>query len=298
MAMKEQFSKAGDGLLVRAAGKINLSLLVAGKREDGYHDIESIMAKVDWYDEIFIEHGQKAGIELICRGPYPAPEGEENLVYKAAKLILKTTGKTDGVKLTLTKNIPVGSGLGSGSSDAAATLTGINRILKLGIGKRELGGLATKLGSDAAFFLDGPLALCTGRGEKVKKLDEYEFSALLVVPNVSVSTKRVYENYQHDETKYKRLHEEINLYIEKKRIDLICGMCTNMLQESCFALHPELKELKKMIESLGVRQVCLSGSGSSMFCIINGRNKEGVNNRDKLEQKLGCRSIIVNNNNW
>ncbi|MCJ7729742.1 MAG: 4-(cytidine 5'-diphospho)-2-C-methyl-D-erythritol kinase [Sedimentisphaerales bacterium] len=371
MAENEQFTKVGDGLLVRAPGKINLSLLVAGKREDGYHDIETIMAKINWFDEILIEPGDKAGIELICQGPYQVPEGEENLVYKAAKLILETVGqktenggqrtedggrrtedagqrtplrpegytgqaedpaspgglrragrgqktedggqntedgglktedggrRTEGIRLTLTKHIPAGSGLGSGSSDAAATLMGINKFFKLGLGKRELAGLAAKLGSDVAFFLDGPLALCTGRGEKVKKLAKCEFRVLLIVPNVSVSTQRVYENYRHDDAKYRRLREEINVYIEKKRIDLICSMGANMLQESCFELHTELGELKKRIESLGVRPVCLSGSGSSMFSIINNSNEEGVNGyRDKLERDYGCKSIIVNNNSW
>jgi 4-diphosphocytidyl-2-C-methyl-D-erythritol kinase len=298
--MSEQFSKAGDGLLVRAPGKINLSLLVAGKRPDGYHDIETIMAKINWYDEILIEHGQKAGIELICRGQYKVPEGEGNLVYKAAKLIFDTAGHTENVRLTLTKNIPAGSGLGSGSSDAAATLMGINRFFKLGLSKRKLSGLAAKLGSDVAFFLDGPLAMCTARGEKVKKLSRYEFSALLIVPDVSVSTKRGYANYRHDAASYDRLHKKISAYIDKKRIDLVCQMCANMLEESCFELHPELAELKKKIKSLGIRPICLSGSGSSMFCIIDRNNEERVKvYRDKLKRDYGCRGIIiVNNNGW
>ena len=315
--MSEQFTKVGDGLLVRAPGKINLSLLIAGKREDGYHNIESIMAKIDWFDEIVIEQKTEDGgqrtedgiknIELICKGVYKVPEGEENLVYKAAKEILKIKNqkvessewKNKRLKITLTKNMPAGSGLGSGSSDAAATLMGINEFLKLGMGKKELVELAAKLGSDMAFFLDGPIALCTGRGEKVKKLAKCEFGALLIVPNVSVSTKRVYENYRHDEAKYKRLREEINVYIEKKRIDLICSMGANMLQESCFELHPELGVLKKRIESMGVRPVCLSGSGSSLYCIINNINDKGVKTyRDRIEQEFGCRSIILNNNSW
>jgi 4-diphosphocytidyl-2-C-methyl-D-erythritol kinase len=332
--MSEQFTKVGEGLLVRAPGKINLSLLVKGKRADGYHDIESIMAKIDWYDEILIEHGKSdtAGqgtedggqknvqypipnvecpsetiVELICKGEYKVPEGEGNLVYKAAEEILKIKNKkaksneerNKRLKITLTKHIPAGSGLGSGSSDAAATLMGINKFLRMDLGQKELARLAAKLGSDVAFFLNGPMALCTGRGEKIKKLEESEFRVFLVVPDVSISTKRVYENYRHDEVKYRRLSEEINIYIEKKRIDLICGMCANMLEESCFEMHPELGVLKKKIESLGIRPVGLSGSGSSMFCIINNRNEEGVKTyRDKLEQELGCKSYIVNNNSW
>ncbi len=165
MVDKEQFETLGDGLLVRAPAKINLSLLVAGKRPDGFHELETIMAKINWYDEILIEPGQKAGIELICNGPQWAPAGEENLVYRAAGILLKNRGFSDDIKITLTKNIPAGSGLGSASSDAAATLIGLNQYLELQLPNRRLAKLAPKLGSDVAFFLGGPLAFCTGKGE-------------------------------------------------------------------------------------------------------------------------------------
>jgi 4-diphosphocytidyl-2-C-methyl-D-erythritol kinase len=332
MATSKQFTKAGDGLLVRAPGKINLSLLVAGKRPDGYHELETIMAKINWYDEILIEKvardsclvtrsDDEPGIELICKGPYEVPEGEDNLVYKAARLILdcglrsafvKTpAGKISdfseqkaGLRITLTKNIPAGTGLGSGSSDAAGTLMGVNRFLKLGFSRKKLMELAAKLGSDVAFFLGGPLAMCTGRGEKVKKIDKCEFGVLLIVPDVNVSTQRVYANHRHDSAKYGRLHKEISGYIKKKRIDLVCELCANMLQESCFELNTNLRELKKRIERTGIRPLCLSGSGSSMYCVINKGNEEKIkayrNNSaaSKLARDFSFRSIIVNNNSW
>ena len=341
MAMSEQFEKRGDGLLVRAPGKINLSLLVKGKRPDGYHELETIMAKINWYDEILIEKKTEDGrrktedrgrknvqypisndkcrsetdIELICKGPYKVPEGKDNLVYKAAKLILDSAGQAPPynstgwkpvpqIKITLTKNMPAGTGLGSGSSDAAGTLMGINRFLRMGFGRKKLMELAAKLGSDVAFFLGGPLAMCTGRGEKVKKIDKCEFGVLLIVPDVNVSTQRVYANYRHDSAKYGRLHKGISGYIKKKRIDLVCELCANMLQESCFELNTKLRELKKRIERAGIRPVCLSGSGSSMYCVINKGNEERVkayrNNSaaSKLARDFSFRSIIVNNNSW
>jgi 4-diphosphocytidyl-2-C-methyl-D-erythritol kinase len=357
MATSKQFTKAGDGLLVRAPGKINLSLLVAGKRPDGYHELETIMAKINWYDEILIEKNlecriknaeirkegtqgirksgnreggsqniehstsnaehrtnEKPVIELICKGPYEVPAGEDNLVYKAAKLILdcglriadfNNAGKMPAtLRITLTKNMPAGTGLGSGSSDAAGTLMGINRFLRMGFGKKKLMELAAQLGSDVAFFLGGPLAMCTGRGEKVKKIDKCEFGVLLIVPDVNVSTQRVYVNYRHDSAKYGRLHKEISGYIKKKRIDLVCELCANMLQESCFELHPELEELKKRIERAGIRPLCLSGSGSSMYCVINKGNEERIeayrNNSaaSELARDFSCGNVIVNNNSW
>jgi 4-diphosphocytidyl-2-C-methyl-D-erythritol kinase len=203
------------------------------------------------------------------------------------------------LKITLTKNIPAGTGLGSGSSDAAGTLMGINRFLKLGFSKKKLMELATKLGSDVAFFLGGPLAMCTGRGEKVQKLPKSEFRVFLIVPAVNVSTKRVYENYRHNSAEYERLHREINGYIKKKRIDLVGELCANMLQESCFELNTKLRELKKGIEGTGIRPLCLSGSGSAMYCIIDKGNEEKiVTYQNKLAREFDCKSIILNNNSW
>jgi 4-diphosphocytidyl-2-C-methyl-D-erythritol kinase len=300
MIDKDQFETLGNGLLVRAPAKINLSLLIASKRPDGFHEIETIMAKVNWYDEILIQQSPKNGIELCCTGPQWAPDGEENLVYKAAKLFMNTFGQGANTKITLTKNIPAGSGLGSASSDAAATLLGLNKYLDLQLPNAELAKLAVQLGSDVAFFLDGPLAFCTGKGEKIKKLDEnFVFLALLVLPDVSASTKEVYANYEHNPALYKKLHNQINDLLAKNRIDLVQKMCANMLETSCFSLYKELADLKAKIESSGSRPLCLSGSGSTMFYIIdNGDIEKGRAYQIILEKQTACKSVIVSNNKW
>ncbi|OEU66271.1 MAG: 4-(cytidine 5'-diphospho)-2-C-methyl-D-erythritol kinase [Desulfobacterales bacterium PC51MH44] len=299
MNSKEQFETVKEGLLVLAPAKINLSLLIAGKRPDGFHDIETVMAKVDFYDEILIEPGNKKGIELVCKGPHWAPEGKDNLVYQACEMLLNSRQSAD-IKITLTKNIPAGSGLGSASSDAAATLIGIDKYLEFGLGNRQLAKLAERLGSDVAFFLDGPLALCTGKGEKITKITKnFVFSALLILPDVSVSTKKVYANYQHSSDVYKKLSVGINSYIEKNRIDLVSEMRTNMLEISCFSLYRELAELKARIESSGIGPLCLSGSGSALFFIIDSTEPEkALKNQLKNTKNIGCTTIIVSNNRW
>jgi len=300
MDSREQITTVGDGILVLAPAKINLSLLIAGKRPDGFHEIETIMAKVDWYDEILIQPSRQTGIELICRGLNWAPAGDDNLVYKAAKSLLESCSMKPDVRITLTKNIPAGTGLGSASSDAAATLIGINHYCKLYLDQKNLFESAAELGSDVAFFLDGPLAFCTGKGEKVKKIDEiFNFMALLILPDVSVSTEKVYANYRHNRQLYKKLNIRIKRHLLKNRIDLAVKMCTNMLAESCFDLEESLAELKKNIESLGIGPCCLSGSGSAMFCIIeSGDEDEAREGMRKLADKIGCKSIIVRNNRW
>jgi len=300
MVAKEQFETTGEGLLVRAPAKINLSLLIAGQRPDGFHEIETVMAKVTWYDELLVQQGIKPGIELICKGPYWAPAGEENLIYQACRLLLERSCSQADVKITLTKNIPAGSGLGSASSDAAAALLGVSRFLRLGFDKAQLAEPAVSLGSDVAFFLNGPLAFCSGKGEKIKQIDKiFNFLALIIAPDVSVSTKEVYDNYKHNQSLYKRLKSCINDNIRKNRIDLASKMCANMLQPSCFHLFKGLAEFKAEVESLGLAPVCLSGSGAAMFYIFdNVDEKKAFEYRDKLQEKISCKSIIVTNNRW
>jgi len=300
MVDEEQLETVGDGLLVRAPAKINLSLLIAGKRPDGFHEIETIITKVDFLDKLLIQKNLKPGIELVCKGPYEAPQGKENIVYKACEILLDSCGSEADLKITLTKNVPAGAGLGSASSDAAAALIGLNQFLRLAVDKNKLVELAATLGSDVPFFLDGPLALCTGRGEKIRRLSEnFNFLALLILPNISVSTKKVYANYRHNSALYENLRAEINGLLQKNRIDLIVKMCTNMLEISCFSLYEGLAALKAKTEALGIGPLCLSGSGSGMFCIMDSAEQQRAKQyKTKLEEKLGCKSVIVRNNRW
>jgi len=297
---KEQFALFDDKLLVRAAAKINLSLLVGDNRPDGYHEVDTIMAKVNWYDELTFEQGKKEGIELLCTGDCRAPAGAENLVFQACQSACETAAVRPRIKVTLRKNIPAGSGLGSASSDAAAALLGINRFTELGLSEGQLFELGVELGSDVGFFLSGPLARCTGRGERIRKIEQnFDFLALLILPGINVSTKMVYDDYEYDADVYKKLNGKINSYITKNRIDLIVQMCANMLEGTCFRLHSELGKLKSCVESLGITPVCLSGSGGAMFYIVQGKDKEKAKQyQQMLQDRVDCKSVIVNNNRW
>ena len=300
LSHKKQFERCGDRLVVRAPGKINLSLLIAGKREDGFHEIDTIMAKIALYDKLIFESGRSDGVELVCQGDYWAPEGRDNLVFRAVEAAFEAAGTTASVKVTLCKNMPAGSGLGSASSDAATALLGINRFCDLGLSREVLVRLAAKLGSDVVFFLDGPLARCRGRGEIVEKIiQNFDFSVVLLLPNVSVSTKMVYESYRHDVSIYEKLYGEINGYIEKSRFDLVGVVCANMLQKSCFQIYGELSQLKKRIENIGLNPLALSGSGSAMYYLLRGCDKGRIEQlASEVKAKTGCNSVIVNNNRW
>jgi len=300
MIYKEQFSEIANGLIVRAPAKINLSLVITGKRDDGFHGIETLMTKVNFYDEIFIEPAEKDGIELICTGPQWAPQNKDNLVYKAAEMLLGQCGIKPRIKLTLKKNIPAGTGLGSASSDGAATLTGIKKFLDLKITPEKIHEIASSLGSDVPFFLGGPLAFCTGKGEKIKKIGEkFDFSAILILSDINSSTAKVYDNYRHNAELYKQLSEKINVLMDKNRIDLIIKMCTNMLEKSCFDLHEELAKLKLRIESIGLKPLCLSGSGSVMYFFVGDEPRKIAEKYQlDIKKKTGCESIIVSSNRW
>ncbi len=300
MIDRSQITTIGNGVLVLAPAKINLSLLIAGKRPDGFHEIETIMAKVNWYDEILIEPGRKSGIELVCRGPHRAPQGRDNLVWRAAEMLLNNYPSGPDIRITLTKNIPAGTGLGSASSDAAATLIGLRHYLRTGLEAKDLLEPATELGSDVPFFLGGPLSICRGKGEKIEKVEQnLEFTALIALPDVSISTKKVYANYRHRPDLYEKLSRQINTLLRQNRIDLVAKMCVNMLEQSCFELDGSLARLKEKSESLNIGSFCLSGSGSAMFCIIEcGEQVKAEGIKRRFAEKVGCKCILVANNRW
>jgi 4-diphosphocytidyl-2-C-methyl-D-erythritol kinase len=297
--LKPQFEYTNNTLLARAPAKINLYLLVADKRPDGFHNIETLMSKVTFYDELFFEAGRAEGIELVCNGLW-SPAGEDNLVYKACDIFYRTINKKPSVKVILVKNIPAGSGLGGASSDAATTLLALNKLHNQLLNSSELHKLTEHLGSDVAFFLSSPQALCSGRGEKITKVDNnFSFLSLVILSGISVSTKTVYENFQVDLLRFEALKEQIKPLLLKNRVDLVQKMCANMLAKTCFALNNELALLKTEIEKICGLPALLSGSGSALFVVLGVKDyhKAMILQRE-IESSLDCNSIIVFNNQW
>jgi len=296
----KQYESIPNGLLVNAPAKINLSLLIAGKRKDGFHEIETIMSKIAWYDQIKIEHRKQKGIELVCEGSCWAPQDDSNLVIKAARLLEKECNIELSLKLTLIKNIPAGTGLGSASSDCAATLLGINKLCELNLENDKICELAGILGSDIPFFIGKNLAYCTGRGEIITEISvNFPFTCLLLTPDISISTVSVYKNYSHNEQKYSRLSGLIHPNIEKKNVDLIAKMCANMLQQSCYQLNSDLAKLHNDIISLKIERLCLSGSGSALYMLFHNSEIElAYKYQQILNDHIGCKSILVNDSRW
>ncbi len=256
-----------------APAKINLWLEVLDERADGYHNLRTIMQTVDLSDKLRLRCRRDGSINLRSECS-ELPEPEDNLVTRAARLLQQRTGTSMGADIELTKNIPIGAGLGGGSSDCAATLMALRRLWGLDCGRDLLEKIAAELGSDIPFFLYGGTALCEGRGEIVSPLEvKRQFDYTLILPEVSISTPDVYEAYEPALTK---TGAEISICtvqraLESGKTELLAQSLHNDLQKTAFQHNREIRHTVELIESLLPCPECLgyslSGSGAAFFAV-------------------------------
>lgn len=262
---------------LKAYAKINLFLEVVSRRPDGYHELVTIFQTINLCDEIGLSpHENK--ITLTCSDP-SLPIDSKNLAYRAAELLQKESQTKSGVSIHLQKNIPSGAGLGGGSSDAATVLVGCNELWKLNYTPEQLEKLGAQLGMDVPFFIQpvrdavsngfqGGTALGTDRGETIKeRFKSPTLSLVLVYPNLSVSTKKVYETLDAKPTTNIHTADNMIQAIHSGNPELIANQLYNRLEEVTFSLHPEIESLKKNLLSLGCLNAMMSGSGSAVFGI-------------------------------
>ena len=250
-----------------APAKVNLYLRVIGKRRDGYHLIDSLMVPVDLYDEIEITkpRGVKKSLTVSCDDPR-VPEGRKNLAHKAAALLLHHAGVAHPVHVHIRKKIPVGAGLGGGSSDAAATMLGLNRLLGLGVSKKSMLQLALQLGADVPFFVHGRPAIAGGIGERLKLLTSLpKLWIVILYPGFSVSTKWVYQNLKFKLTK---VIENTKLSLNLDDYGELARLLVNDLERVTIRRYPRIAHLKERLLQEGAIGALMSGSGSSVFGIF------------------------------
>ncbi len=249
-----------------AYAKINIGLEVGKIRDDGYHQMNSILVPIDICDKLTFEEIE-SGIVLVDNTNIKT---EDNFVYKAAKLFKEEYQITKGVMIHLTKNIPSEAGLGGGSSDAAATLRGLNRLFNKNRSLDELAKLASRLGSDMPFCIYQQPAFCTGRGEEVSRLDLdlKNIKLLIVKPPYGLSTKDVYQAYDYkNDNNHEFQFDAIKTFLETGDLNTLEKNIFNDLEAPAFKIKPELFALKEKIESLG-NIVFMSGSGTAL-CVFN-----------------------------
>lgn len=257
---------------LRAMAKINLGLDILGKREDGYHEIRTVMQTVQMYDTLDMYQKSAAGISLTTNLPY-VPTDERNLVYRAAKLLMEEFDINDGVTIRLEKSIPVAAGLAGGSSDAAAALVGVNKLFRLGLTQRQLMERAATIGADVPFCVLRGTALAEGIGEKLTKLSPLPKCYILIgKPAVSVSTKQAYESLDREEI----VHPDMDSVLQAIAGGDLAGMLPhlgNVFEPGVKRAHPVIRQIEDLMEENGACKALMSGSGPTVFGIFDDRKK-------------------------
>ena len=265
-----------DEIELRAHGKINLSLDVLGRRNDGYHEVKMIMHTVALHDGIFIKKERERGIRMECNLS-SLPTNEENLMVRAAKAIMDEFSIEEGLSLRLMKRLPVAAGMAGGSADAAAVFHGINQLFHLNLSTEELEKRAVKLGADIPFCLHKGCYLSEGIGEKLCKLPSLPpCTILLVKPAFSLSTKLIYENL-HLENITDAEHPDVDRMIKELKsgfLEDICALGGNLLEKVSISLRPEIQVLKDFFIKEGALLSLMSGSGPTVFGIFPEKEKE------------------------
>ena len=276
---------------IRAPAKINLSLRVVGKRQDGYHLLDTIMVPVSLYDEIEIRKGKSAGqlLKVTCNHPL-VPDGQKNIAYRAARLLMQGSASEQPVHIHIRKRIPVGAGLGGGSTDAAATLIGLNRLLRLRLSNAKLEEIAQSLGADVSFFIRARPARARGIGERFYLIGKLlRFWLVIVYPGFPVSTAQVFNKFRSTLTK-----PPVNTSISSslKSIDKLSGLLVNDLESVTLNRYPKIGLIKERLLHEGAVGGLMTGSGSSVFGVFASKHRAARALR-RLRKEEGVQAFLV-----
>lgn len=256
----------------KAYAKINLFLNVVGKRVDGYHDLEMVMAPLELHDLLTFRENELNEINITSNCVITEKK-EDNIVYKVAKYIKDEFNINQGVDIVIQKNIPIAAGLAGGSADAAATIRALNKMWKLKLKKPDMAQIGEIFGADIPFCIYNHLCIAKGKGEELffinKKL---KFPVLIVNPNVKVSTKEVFEKYDGTKAKTKKI-TDMNSGIFNKNFDLIVRELHNSLEPVAFELEPKIQHLKNDLIDKGLKGTLMTGSGATVFSICKDKQK-------------------------
>lgn len=259
-----------DAMSLISCAKVNFGLRVLRKRPDGFHDIQTILQTIDLGDELVITPTRETDIRVRCDHP-DVPSGPENLAHRAARLLQREFRVQNGCRIEIAKNIPPAAGLGGGSSNAAATLIGLNRLWKLNLSNGDLIALAARLGSDVPFFVEGGTVLAEGRGERLTALQLIpDFWLVLIKPDFSIATSWAYARVKIPLTK-NSLDVKLKKLRQISNLDHLLSLLNNDLERAVEETYPSIGEIKKELLSKGAMGAAMSGSGSSVFGLVRTR---------------------------
>lgn len=257
----------------KAPAKINLMLDVLHKRPDGFHEVEMVMTMIDLADRLEMSEQKRDTIIITSQAGY-IPLDEKNLAFQAAKLIKERYDVKNGVHIHLDKKIPVAAGLAGGSSDAAATLRGLNRLWGLKIPQEELLALGAELGSDVPFCVSGGTALATGRGEVLTPItNPLQCWVIVAKPPINVSTAEVYGRLRSEQIQHHPSAKRMVQALQEGSFQQMCQSLGNVLEEVTLKLHPEVQQLKEGMLKLGADGALMSGSGPTVFGLVSKESK-------------------------
>ena len=288
-----------DNISLKALAKINLGLDVVRRRDDGYHEVRMIMQTINLFDRLEIKKIKESAIK-IHTNLFFLPVNDNNLVYKAAKLLIDEFGIQEGVSVGLTKKIPVAAGMAGGSTDAAAMLFGMNRLFGLGLSKKQLMERGVKIGADVPYCIMRGTALAEGIGDKLSPLPEMvKCPVLIAKPQISVSTKFVYQNLKLDD---KTVHPDIDRLIEdirNKDLKAVSDHMGNVLESVTIPNYPVISQIKEQMMDSGAVGSMMSGSGPTVFGLFDDSRTAqlafGKIKRSGLAKQVYLTSIYNNN---
>ena len=282
-------------LTLKARAKINLTLDVLGRRDNGYHDVEMIMQQINLFDTVTVKINDCGEIRLSCSDRF-LPVDEKNLAYRAAMVMKDAYALTEGFDIHIEKMIPIAAGLAGGSTDAAAVMKAINALCSLNLETETLQELGFQLGADIPFcFLEG-CAVARGLGEILEPMRGFEHAWLVLVkPSFGVSTKDVYMGLKLDEVTHRpQTAAMIQALKNQNRREIVDGLC-NVLESVTLKMHPKVNEIKGLLSSYGADGVLMSGSGPTVFGIFS--NYDKAKNAHKKIQKYYKQSYVVSTYN-
>lgn len=258
---------------LKSRAKVNLSIDVLGKREDGYHLVEMIMQTIDLYDKLKITEIEE-NLILIKSNSLDIPLNEDNIMYKAVNLLRDQFNIEKGIEISIEKNIPVAAGMAGGSSNAAAVLVGLNKLWNLGLSESELKDIGLKLGADVPFCITGGSALAEGIGEEltnIKGLPE-DLNILVCKPNIFVSTKEVYQSLNMDKVKRRPKNKELIDALQKEDVKFISENMVNVLEEVTSLKYSEIGQIEDIMIKNKALGSMMSGSGPTVFGLFDNKD--------------------------
>ena len=275
-----------DSLHLKSHAKVNLRLEILKRREDGYHELRTVFQKISLHDTLHFSLKKEKGISITADHPQ-LPLGKKNLVYKAIQSMFKACGYRGGVHIEIEKKIPLGAGLGGGSSNAATTLTALNRLLEMNLSQKELMEMGLGIGADVPFFFLKGAAIGSGIGERLKKEELPSLGYVLIYPNFEVSTRWAYQRFVLTNQQF-----HINLHRFLRTPEGISRILLNHLEDVVSKRYPQIGLMKKLLLSAGALGALMTGSGPTVFGLFP-EAKSAARGYEKIKKSVGREGWVV-----